>query len=84
MIIAWKRKGPKGCYRAIHEGRIVLLERARAPMGKFWLLHRPDGKGGIVSDTLYAETVENAWKTAEATLAGTAQKVLDPSVTPRA
>jgi hypothetical protein len=52
-------------------------------MGKFWLLHRADGKGGIVSDTLYAETVENAWKTAEATLAGTAKKVLDPSVTPQ-
>ena len=84
MNITWKRKGPKGCYRAVHEGRIVLLERARAPMGKFWLLHRADGKGGIVSDTLYAETVENAWKTAEATLAGTAEKVLDPSVTPRA
>ena len=81
MTLTWKRKGPKGCYRAVHEGRIVLLERARAPMGKFWLLHRADGKGGIVSDTLYAETVENAWKTAEATLAGTAQKIVDPSVT---
>ena len=76
MTIAWKRKGPKGCYRAVHEGRIVLLERAREPMGKFWLLHRADGKGGIVSDTLYAETVENAWKTAEATLAGKAERVM--------
>ena len=36
----------------------------------------PDGKGGIVSDTLYAETVENAWKTADATLAGTAERVV--------
>jgi hypothetical protein len=50
-------------------------------MGKFWLLHRPDGRGGIVSDTLYAETVESAWKTAAAMLAGTAQKIVDPSVT---
>jgi hypothetical protein len=76
VTIAWKRKGPKGCYRAVHEGRIVLLERAKTPAEMFWLLHRADGKGGIVSDTLYAETVENAWKTAEATLAGTAERVV--------
>ena len=76
MTLTWKRKGPKGCYRAVHEGRIVLLERAKAPAEMFWLLHQPDGKGGIVSDTLYAETVENAWKTAEATLAGTAERAV--------
>jgi hypothetical protein len=64
----WKRKGPKGCYRAKHNGRVVLLERAKAPYLNFWLLHQPDGKGGLTTDTLFAETVEDALKLAESVL----------------
>ena len=77
-MMTWKRKGPKGCYRAVHEGRIVLLERARAPMGKFWLLHRPDGKGGIVSDSLYGPTTDLAQRTAEALLRGEEVPAMSP------
>lgn len=69
-MITWKRKGPKGCYRTVHEGRIVLLERARPPAGEFWLLHRPDGKGGLTTETLYGPTTEVALKTADALLLG--------------
>jgi hypothetical protein len=69
-MTTWKRKGPKGCYRTVHEGRIVLLERARPPTDTFWLLHRPDGKGGLTTETLYAKTVEAALRTADALLAG--------------
>lgn len=68
--ITWKRKGPKGCYRTVHEGRIVLLERIRPPADRFWFLHQPDGQGGIVSDTLYGPTNELAFKTATALLRG--------------
>ena len=67
-MTTWKRKGPKGCYRAIHEGRIVLLERARPPFEKlFWLLHAPE-PGGYVTHTLAAETREDVFKLAEAML----------------
>ena len=69
-MTTWKRKGPKGCYRKTHDGRTVLLERARPPAEVMWLLHRPDGKGGIVSDTLYGPTTEAALKTADAILTG--------------
>ncbi len=67
-MITWKRKGPKGCYRTVHEGRIILLERAHPPTDTFWLLHRPDGKGGLTTETLYATTTEAALKTADALL----------------
>jgi hypothetical protein len=69
-MIEWKRKGPKGCYRTVHEGRVVLLERARPPAEVMWLLHRPDGKGGLTTETLYAKTTEMALKTADALLSG--------------
>lgn len=78
MTIAWKRKGPKGCYRAVHEGRIILLERAKAPAEMFWLLHQPDGKGGIVSDTLYGPTNETAFRTADAMLRGEEVPAMSP------
>ncbi len=67
-MTTWKRKGPKGCYRTVHEGRIVLLERTRPPTETFWLLHRPDGNGGLTTKTLYATTTEAALKTADALL----------------
>ncbi len=69
-MIEWKRKGPKGCYRTVHEGRIILLERARPPAEVVWLLHRSDGQGGLVTDTLYGPTVEVALQTADALLSG--------------
>ena len=77
-MMTWKRKGPKGCYRAVHEGHIVLLERARAPARMFWLLHRPDGKGGIVSDSLYGPTTDLAQQTAEALLRGEEVPAMSP------
>lgn len=70
MTVLWKRKGPKGCYRAVHEGRVYLLEKATVPPGPFWLLYRPDGKGGLTVDTLYGPTNEVAFKTASALLLG--------------
>jgi hypothetical protein len=46
----------------------VLLERAKTPYSDFWLLHQPDGKGGLTTETLFAKVVEDAWKLAEAIL----------------
>jgi hypothetical protein len=68
VIITWKRKGPKGCYRTVHEGRIVLLERAKAPYENLWLMHEPDGAGGLSSHTLFAKTSDGAQRTATALL----------------
>lgn len=69
-MINWKRKGPKGCYRAKHNGQTVLLERVRPPYVDFWLLHRPDNKGGLTTETLFAKTFEDAWKLSESVLTG--------------
>lgn len=67
-MTTWKRKGPKGCYRKTHKDRTVLLERTRPPTETLWLLHRPDGKGGLMTDTLYATTTELALRTADVML----------------
>lgn len=77
-MITWKRKGPKGCYRTVHEGRVVFLERIRSPAEMFWFLHRPDSKGGIVSDTLYGPTNEAAFRTADALLLGEKVPAMSP------
>jgi hypothetical protein len=66
----WKRKGPKGCYRKVHEGRVVFLERAKPPFEKlFWLLHTPE-PGGYVTHTLAAKTNKDVLVLADAMLAG--------------
>lgn len=67
-MITWQRKGPKGCYRAVHEGRVVLLERAKAPYESLWLMHEPDGAGGLSSHTLFAKDTKGAQRTATALL----------------
>jgi hypothetical protein len=67
-VITWKRKGPKGCYRAIHEGRIILLEKAKAPYGQLWLMHEPDGAGGLSTSVVFGKTSEQAQRGATALL----------------
>jgi hypothetical protein len=67
-MIAWKRKGPKGCYRTVHEGRIVLLERAKAPYNQLWFMHEPDGAGGLSTSTIFGKTSEDAQRGATALL----------------
>jgi hypothetical protein len=64
----WKRKGPKGCYRSTHEGRIVLLERAKAPYDQLWLMHEPDGAGGLSTSVIFGKTSEDAQRGATALL----------------
>ena len=66
----WKRKGPKGCYRKVHEGRVVFLERAKPPFEKlFWLLHAPE-PNGYVTHTLAAKTNKDLFVLADAMLTG--------------
>ncbi len=67
-MITWKRKGPKGCYRTVHEGRIVLLERAKAPYNQLWFMHEPDGAGGLSTSTIFGQTSEDAQRGATALL----------------
>jgi hypothetical protein len=67
-VITWKRKGPKGCYRTVHEGRIVLLERAKAPYNQLWFMHEPDGAGGLSTSTIFGQTSEDAQRGATALL----------------
>ena len=67
-VVAWKRKGPKGCYRTVHEGRIVLLEKAKAPYDQLWLMHEPDGAGGLSTNVIFGKTSEQAQRGATALL----------------
>lgn len=67
-MITWKRKGPKGCFKTFHNDRVVLLERAKAPYDQLWLMHEPDGAGGLSTNVIFGKTSEQAQRGATALL----------------
>lgn len=65
----WKRKGPKGCYETIIDGRKAFLERmaSRPTEIVLWSLHVPE-TGGYLIHTLAARNNAEAFVLADRVL----------------
>jgi hypothetical protein len=68
-MTTWKRKGPKGCYETMIEGRKTFLSRAGGPYGLIlWSLHIPE-PGGYYIHTLAARTKQDIFRLADRVIA---------------